>query len=58
MSREQLLDLVRGREFDVFDRSIDVHISKLRKKLEENPKKPRLIQTVWGVGYRFVPSGG
>lgn len=58
MSREHLLDLVRGREFDVFDRSIDVHISKLRKKLEVNPKKPRLIQTVWGVGYRFVPSGG
>lgn len=53
--REQLLDLVRGREFEVFDRSVDVHISKLRKKLERDPKEPTLIQTVWGVGYHFVP---
>ncbi|MBK05534.1 MAG: DNA-binding response regulator [Deltaproteobacteria bacterium] len=55
LSREQLLDQVRGREFEVFDRSIDVHISKLRKKLEKNPKQPTLIKTVWGVGYRFEP---
>ncbi len=53
LTREQLLDQVRGREFEVFDRSIDVHISKLRKKLEENPKQPKLIRTVWGVGYRM-----
>ncbi len=53
--REQLLDQVRGREFEAFDRSVDVHISKLRKKLERDPKEPTLIQTVWGVGYRFVP---
>lgn len=53
LTREQLLDQVRGREFEVFDRSIDVHISKLRKKLEKNPKQPRLIRTIWGVGYRM-----
>lgn len=53
LTREQLLDQVRGREFEVFDRSIDVHISKLRKKLEANPKQPKLIRTVWGVGYRM-----
>lgn len=55
MTRERLLDQVRGREFDSFDRSIDVHISKLRKKIESHPKKPRWLQTVWGVGYRFLP---
>ncbi len=55
LTREQLLDQVRGREFEVFDRSIDVHISKLRKKLESNPKQPTLIKTVWGVGYRMDP---
>lgn len=56
LTREQLLDQVRGREFEVFDRSIDVHISKLRKKLEANPKQPTLIKTVWGVGYRMDPN--
>jgi DNA-binding response OmpR family regulator len=54
LTREQLLDSVRGREFEIFDRSIDVHVSKLRKKLEDDPKHPQLIHTVWGVGYRFV----
>ncbi|MCB9638354.1 MAG: response regulator transcription factor [Myxococcales bacterium] len=53
--REQLLDEVRGREFEAFDRSVDVHISKLRKKIERDPKNPSMIQTVWGVGYRFLP---
>lgn len=53
--REQLLDEVRGREFEAFDRSVDVHISKLRKKIEKDPKNPSMIQTVWGVGYRFLP---
>ena len=53
-TREQLLDRVRGRDFEVFDRSIDVHVSKLRKKLEPDPKKPRWLKTVWGVGYQFL----
>lgn len=54
-SREQLLDRVRGREFEIFDRSVDMHVSKLRKKLEKDPKKPQMLKTVWGVGYQFFP---
>jgi DNA-binding response OmpR family regulator len=53
LSREHLMDATSGRgaEFESFDRSIDVHISKLRAKLEHNPKEPRYIKTVRGVGY-------
>ena len=51
LSREHLMDALKGEEFESFDRSIDVHISKLRGKLEENPKEPRYIKTVRGVGY-------
>ena len=47
------MDLVQNRDFDGIDRSIDVHISRLRNKIEEDPKKPRWIRTVWGSGYRF-----
>jgi two-component system phosphate regulon response regulator OmpR len=57
LSRDKLMELARGREYDVFDRSIDVQISRLRKLLEEEPTKPRYIQTVWGFGYVFVPDG-
>ena len=57
MSRDKLMELARGREYDVFDRSIDVQISRLRKLVEEDPAKPRHIQTVWGFGYVFVPDG-
>jgi DNA-binding response OmpR family regulator len=52
-TRERLLDLVKGREFDGIDRSIDVHISRVRNKIEQDPKKPRWIKTIWGTGYRF-----
>lgn len=52
-TRERLMDLVQNRDFDGIDRSIDVHISRLRNKIEEDPKKPRWIKTVWGSGYRF-----
>jgi DNA-binding response OmpR family regulator len=45
------MDALKGEEFETFDRSIDVHISKLRAKIEENPKEPRYIRTVRGVGY-------
>ena len=55
LSREKLTDLVRGREREVFDRSIDVQISRLRRLLEEDPGHPRHIRTVWGIGYVFVP---
>ncbi len=55
LSREQLAQLTRGRSFEPFDRSLDVQISRLRKLLEEDPARPRFIQTVWGMGYVFVP---
>ncbi len=51
LSREQLLDFSQGRELAAFERSIDNHISRLRKKIEEDPSDPRLIKTVWGGGY-------
>ena len=56
LSREQLLDVVADRNFDVFDRSIDMHISSLRGKLGDTPKNPRFIRTVRGVGYLFIPA--
>ena len=52
--REQLLDSVTDRNFDVYDRSIDMHISALRRKLGDDPKNPRFIRTVRGVGYMFI----
>ena len=55
LSRDRLMELARGREYGVFDRSIDVQVSRLRRMLEEDPAHPRYIQTVWGVGYVFVP---
>ena len=57
LTRDALLDRVRGREFEVFDRSIDVHISHLRQKLGDDPAKPRYIKTVRGVGYQFLEQG-
>ena len=57
LSREKLAQLARGREFEPFDRSLDVQISRLRKLIEQDPASPRYIQTVWGVGYVFVPDG-
>ncbi|MCK9516729.1 MAG: two-component system response regulator OmpR [Ottowia sp.] len=55
LSREKLALLARGREFEPFDRSLDVQVSRLRKLVEEDTTNPRFIQTVWGVGYVFVP---
>lgn len=54
LNRDQLLDLTRGKEANVFDRSIDNQVSRLRKKIETDPKKPTLLQTVWGGGYKFA----
>ncbi|MBI5585422.1 MAG: response regulator [Deltaproteobacteria bacterium] len=54
LSRDRLMTLARGRDFMAFDRSIDMHISKLRAKLEPDPRSPRCIKTVWGSGYMFV----
>ena len=57
LSREKLAQLARGREFEPFDRSLDVQVSRLRKLIEQDAASPRYIQTVWGVGYVFVPDG-
>lgn len=57
LSREKLMELARGREYEAFDRSLDVQISRLRKIVEPDPSKPQYIQTVWGLGYVFVPEG-
>lgn len=53
LSRDQLLNLTKGREAQLFDRSIDIQISRLRRKLEQDAKNPRIIVTVWGGGYQF-----
>jgi DNA-binding response OmpR family regulator len=53
-TREQLLDEIRDRNFEVFDRSIDVHISALRRKLGDDPKEPRFIRTVRSAGYMLI----
>jgi two-component system OmpR family response regulator len=55
LSREQLLDLARGRSATAFDRSIDTQISRLRKKIESDPGEPKIIKTVWGGGYTMTP---
>ena len=57
LSRDKLMELARGREYEVFDRAIDVQISRLRKLVEPDPAHPVHIQTVWGFGYVFVPDG-
>ena len=57
LSREKLMELARGREYEVFDRSLDVQISRLRKLIEPDPGNPLYIQTVWGLGYVFIPEG-
>lgn len=57
LSREKLMELARGREYEVFDRSLDVQISRLRKLIEPDPSNPIFIQTVWGLGYVFIPEG-
>jgi two-component system phosphate regulon response regulator OmpR len=57
LSREKLMELARGREYEAFDRSLDVQISRLRKLIEPDPAKPKYIQTVWGLGYVFIPDG-
>jgi len=55
LDRDQLMDLLQGRDWSPYDRSIDTQIGRLRKKLEADPKDPKLIKTVRGVGYVFTP---
>lgn len=57
LSRDRLTQLARGREHLPFDRAIDVQVSRLRKLVEPDPAQPRYIQTIWGLGYVFIPDG-
>jgi two-component system OmpR family response regulator len=57
LSREQLMELAKGSAEEAFDRSIDVHVSRLRQKLGDDPKRPRLIKTVRGAGYLLAAEG-
>jgi two-component system phosphate regulon response regulator OmpR len=57
LSRDKLMNLARGRDYSALERSIDVQVSRLRRMLEKDPAKPRYLQTVWGLGYVFVPDG-
>ncbi|MBI4861431.1 MAG: response regulator transcription factor [Candidatus Riflebacteria bacterium] len=52
-TRERLLETVWGYRFEGYQRTVDSHMTRLRKKIEDDPRRPSLIQTVWGVGYRF-----
>src|ERR1700730_473482 len=56
LSRDRLLDLARNREAGPFDRTIDVQVGRLRRKLEDDPEKPNMIKTVRGTGYIFTPT--
>ena len=55
LAREKLMVLARGRDHELFDRAIDVQVSRLRKLVEPDPANPRYIQTVWGFGYVYMP---
>ena len=57
LSRDLIMDLLVGHERDPLDRSIDVRVTRLRHKVEDDPAQPRYIRTVWGVGYQFTPAG-
>ena len=57
LSRDQLMDMLKGYDRDPFDRSIDVRVTRLRRKIEVNPAEPAYIRTVWGQGYLFAPKG-
>ena len=57
LSRDSLMDLIKGYERTPFDRSIDVRVTRLRRKIENDPAAPVYIRTVWGEGYLFAPQG-
>jgi two-component system phosphate regulon response regulator OmpR len=56
LTRDRLLTLTRNRDWEPFDRSIDIRITRLRRKLEDDPARPRVIKTVRGAGYMYIPS--
>jgi DNA-binding response OmpR family regulator len=57
LSRDTLVDLIKGYDRSPFDRSIDVRVARLRRKIEPDPNAPRYIRTAWGAGYLFTPKG-
>jgi len=58
LTRDQILNLTQNRDWDPYDRSIDIRIARLRRKIETDPAKPNYIRTVRGAGYKFVPTAG
>jgi DNA-binding response OmpR family regulator len=57
LDRDQIMNSLRGLEWEAFDRSVDVLVSRLRQKLRDDPKTPRYIRTIWGRGYKFIGEG-
>ena len=57
LSRDKLMEIARGREYEAVARSLDVQVSRRRKLIEPDPSKPRFLQTGWGLGYIFIPDG-
>lgn len=57
LSRDRLIDLLKGYDRSPFDRSIDVRVTRLRRKIEDDPTAPRYLRTIWGQGYLFTPEG-
>ncbi len=57
LSRDQLMDMMKGYERSPFDRSIDIRVTRLRRKIEVDPATPEFVRTVWGEGYMFTPAG-
>lgn len=57
LSRDFIMECLGGNDRDPFDRSIDVRVTRLRHKIEEDPAQPRFVRTVWGIGYQFTPEG-
>ena len=58
LTRDQLLNLTQNRDWDPDDRSVDIRVARLRRKIESDPDKPQCIRTVRGVGYMYVPARG
>ncbi|MCA9471287.1 MAG: response regulator transcription factor [Nitrospirales bacterium] len=56
LTREEMMDRIRGIDWEAYNRSVDVGVSRLRQKLHDNPKRPRYIKTIWGAGYQFLPT--
>jgi DNA-binding response OmpR family regulator len=54
VTRDQIMEGIRGADWLAFDRSVDVSVSRLRQKLQDDPKSPRFIKTIWGTGYMFI----